>query len=62
MTKLSFDQIGTWNVKMTDSDPDRSHDMVFEFEMVLVPHCPMSVGASNSLTYAWPTTSSAKWM
>ena len=57
MSKLGFDQIGTWNVKMSESDPDRSHGMVFEFEMGLVPHCPMSIGTSNSFTYAWPTTS-----
>ena len=61
MTKLSFGQIGTWNVKMTDSGHDSSHHMVFEFEMVLAPNCTMSVGTSNSFTYAWPTTSKAKW-
>ena len=61
MKNLGFDQIGTWKVKMTDADQERSFCTVFEFEMVLAPRCTMTLTTSTSFTYAWPSSSETKW-
>ena len=63
-SKVGLEQAGTWSVRITDRSGDQKHDsLLFQFEVViLAPRQLSKPGAFAGATYAWPTTSSVKWL
>ena len=63
-TKVGLEQAGTWLVQIQDRSDNRKHSpLLFLFELVILAPCSLSKPvAFAGATYAWPTTTSVKWL